>query len=452
MSYSPGASVAGIIQEHEMQANLETLSALERRLSVALPAAEIDSEVENRLKRLSRTVKMHGFRPGKVPFKVVAQHYGPQVRQEVLGDAMQKSFGEAVRSQNLRVAGYPRFEPKPLSDGATEFQYSATFEIYPEVAVGDISGAAIERPLLDVGEMEVDQTIEIMRKQRARFEPVDRAAEDGDRVTLDFQGTLNGAGFPGSNGKDQQVVLGGGRLLPDFESSLVGTKPGEAKAFDVHFPDDYHGREVAGKTARFEVTVKQVAAPRLPEVNPPFAKSLGVADGDLAKMRAEIKANLEREVKAKLKSRLRDQVIQLLLDATRIEAPRSLVQMEVQRMQAGTRQELAARGVQVPGNAPLPPDLFEKQAQRRVSVALILGELLRTHNLHPRPEQVRSLVEEQAQSYESPEDVVKWFYADPERLRDIESAAAEDNVVAWALGVAKVTDKPIGFDELMGKQ
>jgi len=436
-----------------MQANLETLSALERKLSVALPTADIDSEVANRLQRLSRTVKMHGFRPGKVPLKVVVQHYGPQVRQEVLGDVMQKSFGEAVRQQNLKVAGYPRFELKPPAEGAGEFQYSATFEVYPEVVVGDISNTAIERPLLEVGEAEVDKTVEIMRKQRARYEPVERAAENGDRVTIDFRGTLAGEEFQGSSAKDQPVLLGGGRLLPDFEANLVGMNAGESKSFDVHFPDDYHGREVAGKTARFEISAKQVAGPVLPEVDASFAKSLGVEDGDIARMRAEVRANLEREIKAKLKSRVREQVIQALLEATRVEAPRSLVQMETQRMTAGARQELAARGIQAATeHTPMPTDLFEKQAERRVSTGLILGELMKTHSLYPRPEQVRALVEEQAQSYERPQEVVKWFYAEPERLRDIEAVVAEENVVAWALGVAKVADKPIEFDELMGKQ
>jgi trigger factor len=434
-----------------MQANLETLSALERRLSVSLPATDIDHEVESRLKRLSRTVKMHGFRPGKVPLKVVEQHYGLQVRQEVLGDAMQKSFGEAVRQQNLKVAGYPRFELAPRTDGAMEFQYRATFEIYPEVTVGDITGAAIERPALEVDEAEVDKTIEIMRKQRARYEPVERAAQIGDRVTIDFRGTLDGADFPGSTGSGQQAVLGEGRLLPDFEGGVTGMKPGETKAFDVNFPADYHGREVAGKTARFEVTLGQVAAPRLPEVDAAFAKSLGVADGDLSRMRAEIRANLEREVKAKLRSRLRDQVMQVLLDATHLEAPRSLVQIEIERLQAGARQELAARGVKVTPETPLPTDLFEQQARRRVSLGLILGELVKQHSLFAKPEQVRKHVEEQAESYERPEEVVKWFYAAPERLRDIESVVLEDNVVAWALGVAKVTDRKLDFDDLMGK-
>jgi trigger factor len=320
------------------------------------------------------------------------------------------------------------------------------------VVVGDISNTTIERPLLEVSEAEVDKTVEIMRKQRARYEPAERAAADGDRVTIDFRGTIDGAEFQGSSTSDQQVLLGAGRLLPDFESNVVGMKPGESKTYDVRFPDDYHGREVAGKTARFEVTAKQVAGPVLPEVNSDFAKSLGVTDGDIAKMRAEIKANLEREVKVKLKIRVRDQVLQALLDATRIEAPRALVQMEAQRMTEGARQELAARGVKVTEKTPMPADLFEKQAQRRVSTGLILGELMKAHNLYPKPEQVRALVEEQAQGYERPDEVVKWFYGDPERLREIESAAAEENMVAWALGVAKVTDKPIEFDELMGKQ
>lgn len=435
-----------------MQSNLETLGSLERRLSVTLPAADIDSEVESRLKRLSRTVKMHGFRPGKVPLKVVAQQYGPQVRQEVLGDAVQRSFGEAVRNQNLRVAGYPRFDVKPPADGAAEFQYSATFEVYPEVRVGDITGSTIERPQLAVSEAEVDRTVEIMRKQRASYQAEQRGARNEDRVTIDFRGTADGAEFQGSSASGQQAVLGEGRLLPDFEANVIAMRAGESKTFDVRFPDDYHGREVAGKTARFEVTVREVAAPVLPAVDADFARSLGVADGDIARMRAEIRANVEREVKGKLKARLREQVMQTLLDATKMETPKGLLQMEIQRMQDGMRQELTARGVKVNDAVPLPADLFEKQAQRRVNLGLIFGELVKSHNLHARPEQVRAMVDEQAQGYERPDEVVKWFYAAPERLREIESAATEDNIVAWALGVASVTDKQVSFDELMGKR
>lgn len=435
-----------------MQANLERLGELERRLSVTLPLSDIASEVDSRLKRLSRTVKMQGFRPGKVPLKVVAQHYGRQVRQEVLGDAMQKSFGEAVREQNLRVAGYPRFEPTPFTEDAAEFQYSAIFEVYPEVSVGDLSKANVNRPVLEVGEAEVDKTIEIMRKQRVHFDPVDRPAQTGDRVTIDFRGTREGAEFPGSTGKGQAVVLGENRLLPDFEAQLAGLKRGESKTFDLRFPDDYQGKEVAGKTAQFAVTVTEVAAAHLPELDAAFARSLGVEDGDIGKMRAEVNVNLEREVKVRLKNRVKEQVMQALLDATKIETPKTLVQLEIQRMQTAAREDLAKRGVPVKEDTSLPAEMFEARAQRRVNLGLILAELVKTHNLYARPEQVRALVEEQAQSYERPDEVIRWFYAAPERLRDIESVVMEENVVTWALGVAKLHDRAVNFDELMGNK
>jgi trigger factor len=436
-----------------MQTNLETLSELERRLSVTLSVAELASEVENRLKRLSRTVKMQGFRPGKVPLKVVAQQFGTQVRQEVLGDAMQKSFGEAIRQQNLRVAGMPHFEAQPLAEGAAEFQYRATFEVYPDVALGDISKATLTRPLLEVGEAEIDRTIEIMRKQRVHFHPVERAAQAGDRVTIDFQGKIDGAPFAGSAAQGQAIVLGDSRLLPDFEKHVIGTTSGETRSFDLRFPDDYHGKEVAGKTAAFEVTVREVAEPHLPELGAEFAKSLGVADGDLAKMRGEVRVNLEREVKARLKARVKEQVMQALLDSTRIDAPKGLVRQEVDRIQAGARQDLVQRGVKLKEDvAPLPPEMVEPQAQRRVNLGLILAEVVKTHNLYAKPEQVRASVEEQAQSYERPEEVVRWFYAAPERLREIESMVVEENVVAWAIGAARVEDQQVNFDELMGNK
>jgi trigger factor len=433
-----------------MQANLETLGRLERRLSVAVPIAEIDSEIETRLKKLTRTVKLHGFRPGKVPYKVVAQQFGPQVRQEVLGDTVEKSFGEAVRQQKLRVAGYPRFDAKPLGDGADAFEYSATFEVYPEVALGDLSQVAITRPQLEIGAAEVDKTIEIMRKQRASFDAVDRPAEVGDQLILNYRGTIDNAEFDGSTAQDYTAILGEGRLLPDFEEQLAGMKTGESKAFDVRFPDDYHGKEVAGKTAHFDVTVSEIAAPRLPPVDAEFARSLGVADGDLAKMRTEVHANLEREVKLRLKNRIKEQVMEALLSVTRIEAPKSLVDLEIERLQQRMRQDLLARGVPVKDDMPMPPEVFEKQAQRNVSLGLVLSEVVKVNNLYPKPEQVRAVVDEQSQSYERPAEVVKWFYQSPERLRDIESAVMEENVVAWALGAARTEDKAIAFDELMG--
>jgi trigger factor len=449
---SSAAQRRGPVDVHEMRSNLERLSELERRLSVTLSAADIDHEVESRLKRLSRTVRMQGFRPGKVPLKVVVQHYGTQVRREVLGDAMQKSFGDAVREQNLRVAGYPRFEAGPPAEGAGEFQYSAVFEVYPEVVVGDLSKATIDRPTLDVGEAEVDKTIEIMRKQRVRFEPVERSAQTGDRVTIDFQGTVDGAAFPGSSAKGQALVLGENRLLPDFETNVTGLKKADSKGFDLRFPDDYHGKEVAGKTARFEVTVLEVAAPHLPEVNADFAKSLGVESGDTGTMRAEVKQNVEREVRLRLKNRIKDQVMAALLEGTKVETPKALVQAEIERMRSAARQDLAQRGVKLKDDAPLPVEMFAAQAERRVNLGLILAEVVKAHNLYAKPEQVRAQVEEQAQSYERPEEVVRWFYAAPERLRDIESAVMEENVITWALGVARLKERIINFDELMGNK
>jgi len=428
---------------------LENINQLERRLDITLPSAEIDSEVQSRLKRLARNVKMHGFRPGKVPLKVVAQQYEEQVRREVLGDALQKSFGDAIRTQNLKVAGYPRFEPKGAVSNAAQVEFSATFEVYPEVAIGAISEVAISRPVTSITAVEVDKTLEIMRKQRATYEPVARPAAVGDKATIDFIGKIDGLEFDGGKGEDFAVVLGEGRLLKDFESNVVGMETGGSRTFEVSFPTDYHGKEIAGKTATFDVKLKQVGEPRLPPVDAEFAKSLGVADGNLATMRTEIQENLEREVKRRIGARLKDQVMQALIDNTQVEVPRSLVDLEIERLSGAARQDLAARGVKTEGMQ-LPRDVFEQQARRRVTLGLILAEVVKAQGLQAKPEQVRALVEEQAQTYERPEQITKWFYQSPERLREIESMALEDNVVAWALATAKVEDKVVAFEELTG--
>ncbi len=432
-----------------MAATMEQTSQLERRLDISLAPAEIDGEVQNRLKQLARNVKMHGFRPGKVPLKVVAQQYGEQVRREVMGDALQKNFGDALREKNLRIAGYPRFEPKAGGEAAAAVEFSATFEIYPDVVVGDVSKTTIERPLVEASEAEVDKTIEIMRKQRATYENVSRAAALADRVTIDFEGKIGGTVFEGGVGADVVVVLGEGRLLKDFESQVVGMLTGAAKSFELRFPDDYHGKEVAGKTATFEVKLKQVGEPKLPPVDADFAKLLGVADGNVETMRKEVRENLEREVKRRVNAKVKDQIMQALLDSTQIDSPKSLVEMEVERMQASMRQELESRGVKSEG-MPMDASIFEAAAQRRVKLGLILSEVVRINGLQAKPEQVRAMVDEQAQTYEAPEQVVKWYYQSPERLQEIESMAVEDNVVAWALATAKVEDKKTDFDELMG--
>jgi trigger factor len=432
-----------------MQTNLETLERLERRLTMAVPAEDIDKEVDERLKKLSRTVRMHGFRPGKVPIKLIAQQYGPQVRSEVIGDAVQKAFQQAIEANKLRVAGNPKIEPKEVAD-ASQLAFSATFEVYPEVKLGDLATAKVEKLTLTASDADVDKTIEILRKQRAKFEPAGRPARSGDRLTVDFTGKIDGTEFSGGKGTDVQLVLGEGRMLPDFESGLTGTTAGETKTFDVKFPEDYHGKDVAGKTAQFEAVVKAIEEPRLPALDAEFAKSLGVADGDVAKMRDEVKANVEREVKKRIEADLKQKVMQALIDSTPVDVPRSLIEIEAARMVQSTRADLESRGMKME-QLPINPQVFEDQARRRVTLGLVVGELVKAHGLAAKPEQIRTLIEDYAQSYEQPNEMVRWLYSDPQRLGEFEALAVEGNVVKWVLEKARVEDKPISFDDLMNK-
>ncbi len=431
-----------------MAANVETLGALERRVSMSLPVNEIDKQVDERLKKLARNVRMPGFRPGKVPMKLVTQTYGPQVRSEVLGEAVQKTFSDVVKEAKLKVAGYPKIEKK---DGSSEkaLEFSATFEIYPEVKPGDVSSKSVERPQVAVSDAEVDKTIEILRKQRTRFVEAGRAAQDGDKVTLDFLGTIGGEPFPGGKAEDFALLLGEGRMLPEFEAAARGVSVGESRTFKLKFPDDYHGKDVAGKEASFDIQVKTVEKPLLPELDADFAKALGVADGDLAKMRTEIRANVEREVKKRIDARVKHQALDALLDSTPLELPRSLIEMESQELVQRAAADLQARGMKL-DQVPLNPAAFEGTAKRRVALGLIISELANAEHLKPKPAEVRALVEQEAQSYESPAEVVKWFYMQPQRLSEMEAAALEANVVKWVLSKAKVVDKDVPFDELMG--
>ncbi len=432
-----------------MQTNLETLSSLERRLSIAVSMQEVNTEVANRLKRLSKTVKIHGFRPGKVPVKIVEQQYGGQVRQEVLGDTIQKSFGEAVQEQNLRVAGLPKIEVQSGDETTEQFEYTATFEIYPEVELGDLTALSIEKPVVEVGDAEIDKTIEVLRKQRAVFEPVQRAAAAGDQVKMDYRGTIGGEAFDGGTAEGNVVQLGEGRLLPDFENNVIGLSAGESKTFNMTFPDDYHGKEVAGKEAQFEITVQEVLEPRLPEIDAEFAKSLGVGDGNLETMRSEIQANLEREVKRRTISKVKEQVMKALLDSTSVEVPQALVEQEAERLAQQMKQDLQSRGLNTE-NVPLPHDAFNDEAKRRVRLGLIVSEVVAKHGLNAKPEQVKEMVEDQAKAYEQPDEVRRWYYQSPERLREIESVVLESNLVEWVSSQAKVEDKPTPFDDLMG--
>jgi trigger factor len=371
----------------------------------------------------------------------------------VLSDAVQKEFGDAVKEANLKVAGYPRIEQKTEqlkeSTPPQALEFSATFEIYPEVKVGDLSLQAIEKPQLAVDDAAVERTIEVLRKQRVTWSAVTRPAQDGDRVTVDFEGKIDGQPFEGGIGSGTTLVLGEGRMLPKFEEGLRGAKAAEQRTVELQFPADYPRAELAGKTATFSVSVTQVEEGVLPPVDAEFAKKLGIADGDVDKMRVEVKANVEREVRKRIDARVKEQALQALLNAAPLELPKSLVQMETQRLMERAAADLQARGLK-PESVPLDPQAFEAGAHKRVALGLIFGEVARAQSLQPKPAQVRALIDAEAQSYENPGEVVKWFYLQPERLSEMEGLALEANVVDWVLAKAKVTEKAVSFDELMG--
>ena len=434
-----------------MQTNPETqnnTNPLERRIDLAVAIADVDKDVDERLKRLARTVKMSGFRPGKVPFKMVAQQHGPQVRHEAIGEAVERVFGEAVRTQNLRVAGYPRIEARPGED-ASKLEFSAIFEVYPEIVLGDISGQEIERPVLEVTDAEVDKTLSVLLKQRTTYAVAERAAAEGDRVVIDFTGRLDGEVFQGGEAKDFGVVLGQGQMLPEFEAAITGLSAGESKTFDLAFPAEYHAAHLAGKTVQFDITVNAVEAPQLPAIDAEFAKSLGIEDGDVEKMRSEVKGNLEREVKKRILAKVKEQAMNAILAATPIDVPTALVEAESMSMAEAAKQDLVNRGMDV-SKVPVQPGWFVEQATRRVKLGLIVADIVREKQLQATPEQVRTQVEDFAQSYEDPQDVVRWYFTQPQRLAEVEALVIENNVVDWVLATGKTSDKTVSFDELMG--
>jgi trigger factor len=429
-------------------ASVETVSALERRLNASIPQQVINSQVSARLKNIGRNVKIAGFRPGKVPAKIVEQYYGAQTRQEILDDALQRSFTEAAQINNLKVAGFPKFEVKTKDLNADQIEYSATFEVYPEVVVGDLSGEVIERQVYELTQEDVDNTIATLRRQRAKFERVDRAAQSEDRVNIDFTGKLNGEVFPGGEAKDYQLVLGGGGMLPEFEAAAVGMKAGETRSFDLTFPEDYRNKDVAGKKVNFTITLNRVEAAKLPEVDAEFAKSVGVEDGDVSKLHDEIRSNLLSEVSRRLKARNKDAAMDALLRVAGFDVPKALVDEEVQTLIHLTLQDMEARGMKTKGVS-LPPDMFKDRAEKRIKLGLILSHLVQQHNLTASPEQVKSFIREYAQSFDQPEEVIRWYAADPTRMREVEHIVLEENVVTWAMGRAKTVDKQLVFKELM---
>ncbi len=433
-----------------MPVQVETLDKLERRITLTLAATTIQSEVESRLKRLSRTVKADGFRPGKVPMSVVAQRYGYSVHYEVMNDKVGQVFTEAVSEAKLRVAGAPRITEK---EGAPEGQvaFDATFEVYPEVKLGDLGTAEVERIATEVTDAAIDKTLDILRKQRRTFaqRPQAEGAAEGDRVTIDFEGKIDGVPFEGGKAEAFQFIIGEGQMLEQFDAAVRGMKAGESKTFPLQFPADYQGKDVAGKEADFMVTLKKIEVQHLPEVNEAFAKALGIKDGTVEGLRADIKRNLEREVKFRVLSRNKGSVMDALVKVAELDVPKSLVTGETERMIEGARADLKKRGIKDAETAPIPAELFQPQAEKRVRLGLVVGELVRTHSLQARPDQLQAHIEDMAQSYEKPSEVVRWYLGDRQRMAEVEAVVVENNVVEFVLGKARVTDKVVPFDELM---
>ncbi|XAH22096.1 trigger factor [Xylophilus sp. GW821-FHT01B05] len=436
-----------------MAVNVETLEKLERKITLTLPVATIQSEVDVRLKRLARTIKMDGFRPGKVPMNVVAQRYGYSVQYEVMNDKVGQAFAAAANEAQLRVAGQPTITEK---DGAPEGEltFDAVFEVYPEVKIADLSDAEVEKLNAEVDDSAIDRTLDILRKQRRSFaqRAQDAGAQDGDRVTVDFEGKIDGETFQGGKAEAFQFLVGEGQMLKEFEEAVRGLKAGESKTFPLAFPEDYHGKDVAGKQADFLVTVNKIEAAHLPEINDLLAKSLGIADGTVDGLRADIKKNLEREVKFRVLARNKQSVMDALVAKAELDLPKASVQAEVERMIEGARADLKQRGIKDADKAPIPDEVFRPQAERRVRLGLVVAELVRANSLQAKPEQIKAHIDELAASYEKPADVVRWYQGDRQRLAEVEAVVIENNVTDFVLGKAKVSEKTVAFDELMGQQ
>lgn len=434
-----------------MQPVVEKLSGLERRVDLTVLVADIEKEVQAQLKRVARTAKVQGFRPGKAPLALIERSHGPSIRYDVINSQIGKSLDKAIADANLRVAGSPSLEPKVegVEDGVMAF--SATFEVYPEVELPDLTTLQVTRSTVQVGEAEVQKTIDILRRQRTLFKPADdRAAQEGDRVTMDFAGTIDGQAFEGGSAQDFPFVLGQGRMLPEFEAAVTGLKAGEGKTFSLTFPEDYGSPVVAGKQAEFTITVKEVAEPELPEIDADFAKSLGQAEGDVEALLADVRANVEREAQARAANRTKGSVMDALAAACTFDLPKALVDSEIANRTAAAREELKQRGLPNADTIPIPEDTFRAEAERRVRLGLMVGELIKANNLRAKPEQVRARIESFAQSYEHPAQVVAYYLSDRERRAEIESLVLEENVVEHILATARVTDEAVDFDTLMG--
>ena len=441
-----------------MAVQIENLGSLDRKMTLEFARADLAKARDARLVKVGKTMKMAGFRPGKVPKNIVEKQYGMQVDFELQFDKASELFYELSKKEGIKLAGQPRLEPKSELDADT-IVFDAFFEVLPEVKIGDFSKAEVNKYTTDIGEAEIDRALDVLRKQQVHYHPrgeagehgdggADTSAQNGDQVVIDFLGKIDGVEFAGGKTENFEYVLGEGRMLPEFEAATLGLKTGESKSFPLSFPEDYHGKDVAGKTAEFTVTVKSVNWAHLPVVDDAFALSLGVTEGGVAKMREEVKQNLDREVNRRITSLLKSEVMDKLNELSELDVPKSLVASEQERLAEGARQDLIQRGVPNAKDAPIPAEIFAEQAQKRVRLGLILSDLVKQNNLAATADQIKAEIEEQAATYEDPKEVVRWFYSNPSRLKDIENLVLEDNVIKHFSSLAKVNDKAISFEEL----
>jgi trigger factor len=431
-----------------MQVSIETTTGLERRLTVGIPAAQVDGEVEKRLKQATTTVRIDGFRKGKVPMKVVKQRYGAGVRQEVLGEVLNRSFQEAIQQENVKPAGQPSIEPTKMDEGS-DIEFVATFEVYPEIELSDFAGFKIERPSAEVKDDDVVNMIDVLRKQQADWSDVERAAADGDRVNIDFDGTKDGEAFEGGKAEGQELVLGSKSMIPGFEDGVVGMSAGEEKTLSLTFPDDYQAEELQGAAVEFAVKANGVAEQVLPELNDEFFEKYGVADGGEDKFREEVKGNMDRELKNATKNKVKNQVMEALIGAHELSLPAALVAGEVDALRNQMLQQFGEAAQNIDARSMLPDEMFKEQAERRVSLGLIVGEVVKNAEIQVDAERVRGMVDEMASTYQEPEEVVNYYYNNPQLLAGVESAVLEDQVVDYILDKAEVSDVEANYDDVI---
>jgi trigger factor len=429
-----------------MQVSIETLTGLERRMTIEVPADKIESQVQSRLQEAAKTFHMKGFRKGKVPVKVIKNRFGEGVRQEVVGEVMSQSWVEAVTQEKVKPAGQPRIEPKNLEEGKN-LEFIATFEVYPEIELQDFSAIEIEKKLADIKDEDIDKMIETLREQRKTYQQVERASQEGDQVNIDFTGTIDGAKFEGGEAKGSNLVLGSKRMIPGFEEGLVGLNVGEGETLCLSFPEDYHNKDYAGQAVEFAVTVNSVSESVLPDLNDDFFASFDIREGGLEAFREEVASNMARELKNAGKNNIKNQVIEGLLKTHNVEVPKALISSEVNALRQQAMQQFG--GGQNIDPSMLPDDLFNGQAERRVALSLIMNEIVSSNDLKPEPNAVRALVEEMAESYEKPEEVVKWYYSDKEQLANIEALALEESVIDMIVNAAKVSEANVSYEEAL---